>query len=332
MNALEYLRFKTQVDLDALDLDVAKNGALGKPYVDATSNQIEVYFQLKAPNNAEVVQTVMSITAEIHKNYHTMKFEELAVETASVYLAARILPYISGNVHVMANPFYSFHAQRIVEAGRRYHSIFHYIDPTIDLNRVVMKVPATWEGLQACRALTTEGIKTLGTTVFSMEQCILAGEVGCVSVSPFINDLKRLVDPSYKDNDPLIGLCVEAQQYYKQHGIATCVKACSAGSLDEILQLAGVDAYTIETSDLDALAKEQRDQVQLETLCLFKEQNNTSAQSNAAFSSYVDDECRFRMDLAASKQGQSQFKLYQSIGIFCDFQRKAERLFNAARS
>lgn len=76
-----------------------------------------------------------------------------------------------------------------------YHSIFHYIDPTIDLNRVVMKVPATWEGLQACRALTTEGIKTLGTTVFSMEQCILAGEVGCVSVSPFINDLKRLVDP-----------------------------------------------------------------------------------------------------------------------------------------
>lgn len=128
--------------------------------------------------------------------------------------------------------------------------------------------------------------------------------------SGFIVDQLLLLH-SYKDNDPLIGLCVEAQQYYKQHGIATCVKACSAGSLDEILQLAGVDAYTIETSDLDALAKEQRDQVQLETLCLFKEQNNTSAQSNAAFSSYVDDECRFRMDLAASKQGQSQFKLYQ---------------------
>lgn len=78
-----------------------------------------------------------------------------------------------------------------------YHSLFSHIDPEIQLDRVVMKVPATWEGLQACKALTLEGIQTLATTVFSMEQCILAGEVGCVSISPFIHDLKRLSMPRY---------------------------------------------------------------------------------------------------------------------------------------
>jgi transaldolase len=57
-----------------------------------------------------------------------------------------------------------------------------------------MKVAATWEGLQACRELRNLGIKTLGTTLFSMEQAILAGEAGCVSISPFVRELRELVD------------------------------------------------------------------------------------------------------------------------------------------
>jgi transaldolase len=57
-----------------------------------------------------------------------------------------------------------------------------------------MKVPATWEGLQACRELRYSGIKTLATTLFTMEQAVLAGEVGCVSISPFVHELKALFD------------------------------------------------------------------------------------------------------------------------------------------
>lgn len=75
-----------------------------------------------------------------------------------------------------------------------YHSIFRELDPSINLSRVIMKVPGTWEGLQACKLLKSEGYKTLATTIFSMEQCILAGEVGCVSVSPFVHDLKQALD------------------------------------------------------------------------------------------------------------------------------------------
>lgn len=57
-----------------------------------------------------------------------------------------------------------------------------------------MKVPATFEGLQACRELYTGGIQTLATTVFTMEQAILAAEVGCISVSPFVHELKAGLD------------------------------------------------------------------------------------------------------------------------------------------
>lgn len=69
-----------------------------------------------------------------------------------------------------------------------------------------MKVPATYEGLKACRQLKADGIKTLATTVFTMEQVILAGEAGCVSISPFVHELKMGFDSTYVPHFPPI-LC-----------------------------------------------------------------------------------------------------------------------------
>ncbi|KAJ5738620.1 hypothetical protein N7493_001775 [Penicillium malachiteum] len=327
VNALEYLRSKTQVDLDNLDIEVAKRGAMGFPFVDATSNQILVLLQVQNPANADLVQRTLSITNELHPHYPSLRFEELAVEVAAIHLAIRVLPYISGKVHVMANPCYSFNTSRIIEAGKRYHSLFRYFDAKCDLKRVVMKVPATWEGLQACRTLTTEGIQTLGTTVFSIEQCILAGEAGCLSVSPFIHDLKKLVCPNHKDDDPVIELCVQAQMYYKSHNIPTRIKACSSGSLDEILQLAGVDAHTLELVEIDALARERRDRNILHSINLFEAPNIISSYGTAHYPSYANNEAGFRVDLAASRGGMSQLKLYRAIDIFCDYQKKAEAFF-----
>ncbi|KAJ5726087.1 uncharacterized protein N7483_007444 [Penicillium malachiteum] len=335
VNALDYLRSKTQVDLDDLDVEVAKRGAMGRPFTDATSNQVFphafpllVLFQVQSPANAELVQRTLSITNKLHPIHPSLTFEELAVEVAAVHLATRVLPYISGRVHVMANPCYSFDTPRIIEAGKRYHSLFRFFDTQCNLNRVVMKVPATWEGLQACKTLTTEGIQTLATTVFSMEQCILAGEAGCLSVSPFIHDLKKLVCPSYKDENPVIELCVQAQMYYKSHNIPTRVKACSSGSLDEILQLAGVDSHTLESIEIDALAKEWRDRNLLHSVNLFEAPNMTH-HGTAEYPSYANNEARFRVDLSASKGGMSQLKLYRAIDIFCDYQKKVEEFLGS---
>ena len=55
---------------------------------------------------------------------------------------------------------------------------------------------STWEGLQACRELTSLGIKTLATTLFTMEQAVLAAEAGCFSISPFVHELKAFFDES----------------------------------------------------------------------------------------------------------------------------------------
>lgn len=68
------------------------------------------------------------------------------------------------------------------------------LQPEFDASRLCVKVVSTWEGLQACRQLTDLGIQTLATTLFTMEQAVLAAEAGCMYVAPFVHELKAFFD------------------------------------------------------------------------------------------------------------------------------------------
>ena len=57
-----------------------------------------------------------------------------------------------------------------------------------------IKIPSTWEGLQACRVLEASGTKTLATTLFTLEQAALAAEAGCLYIAPYVNEIKVFVD------------------------------------------------------------------------------------------------------------------------------------------
>ena len=54
---------------------------------------------------------------------------------------------------------------------------------------VTIKVPLTWEGLKACRALTNDGFMVNVTLCFSANQALLAAKAGATFVSPFIGRL-----------------------------------------------------------------------------------------------------------------------------------------------
>ena len=72
--------------------------------------------------------------------------------------------------------------------------IIRRLEPTFDTSRLCVKIPATWEGLQACGKLTRLGISTAATTLFTMEQAILAAEAGCHCIIPFVHELKVLFE------------------------------------------------------------------------------------------------------------------------------------------
>jgi transaldolase len=54
---------------------------------------------------------------------------------------------------------------------------------------IAVKVPLTWDGLKACRALSQAGIMVNVTLCFSANQALLAAKAGARFISPFIGRL-----------------------------------------------------------------------------------------------------------------------------------------------
>ncbi|MEG1103418.1 MAG: fructose-6-phosphate aldolase [Oscillospiraceae bacterium] len=60
---------------------------------------------------------------------------------------------------------------------------------------MVVKIPMTCEGLAATKVLTSEGIKTNVTLIFSAAQALLAARAGATYVSPFLGRLDDISMP-----------------------------------------------------------------------------------------------------------------------------------------
>ena len=75
---------------------------------------------------------------------------------------------------------------------------------------VAVKVPLTWDGLKACRAISQAGTKVNVTLCFSANQALLAAKAGASFISPFVG---RLDDISH-DGMELVGQIVDIYENY----------------------------------------------------------------------------------------------------------------------
>ena len=114
---------------------------------------------------------------------------------------------------------------------------------------VVVKVPLTWDGLKACRALTDEGTKVNVTLCFSANQALLAAKAGATYISPFVGRL---------DDIGLDGMEVieEIRTIYDNYeDIETLILAASLRTPNHVKEAAliGADVATIPPSVIKSL-------------------------------------------------------------------------------
>ncbi len=107
-------------------------------------------------------------------------------------------------------------------------------------DNVVIKIPCTEEGIKAVKALSSEGIRTNVTLVFSSLQALLAAKAGAAYVSPFIG---RVDDIAYD------GMLVveEIVEIFSLYDFETQIIAASIRHVDHVRRCAqlGVDIATI---------------------------------------------------------------------------------------
>jgi transaldolase len=77
-------------------------------------------------------------------------------------------------------------------------------------DNVVIKLPLTWDGIKACKALTDEGTKVNVTLCFSANQAILAAKAGATYISPFVG---RLDDIGQDGMELIADICQIYSQY-----------------------------------------------------------------------------------------------------------------------
>lgn len=101
---------------------------------------------------------------------------------------------------------------------------------------IVIKIPMTLEGLKAVKVLTSKGIKTNVTLVFSAAQALLAARAGASYVSPFVG---RLDDIGF-DGMSLIG---EIVNIFTNHDIKTEIITASVRNPIHVINAAQIGAH-----------------------------------------------------------------------------------------
>lgn len=107
-------------------------------------------------------------------------------------------------------------------------------------SNVCVKLPLTWDGLKACRALADEGTQVNVTLCFSAGQALLAAKAGATFISPFVGRL----DDVGQDGMQLISDIVEIYRNYPST-LRTEVLVASVRGPNHVAEAARLGAHVV---------------------------------------------------------------------------------------
>ena len=250
MNQLDALKKFTTVVADSGDF---KQLAQFKPQ-DATTNPSLI---LKAVQKSDY----QPLLADTMARFRSRAMDE-TMDRLLVRFGCEILSLIPGRVSTEVDARLSFDTNATVTRGERLIEL--YQAEGIHIDRVLIKVAATWEGIKAAEKLEQRGIHTNLTLLFSFCQAVACGKAHVQLISPFVGRIydwyKKSAGPAWVEadkagaSDPGVQSVREIFNYYKHFGVATEVMGASFRNVGQITALAGCDLLTISPELLAALA------------------------------------------------------------------------------
>jgi transaldolase len=254
--------FQAVTCLVADTADIAQLQTL-KPQ-DVTTNPSLVLKALSKPENQYLlrdVQTQVSILKKSNSPSGTSDVAEM-VDRLLVHVGCLLLQHIPGRVSAEVDPRLSFDSEATTQRARQLAAMFHA--EGVPADRVLIKIAATWEGIQTAKQLELEGIRTNLTLVFSFAQAVACAQAKVQLISPFVGRIydwnKKAAGPAWDEeansglNDPGVKSVHAIYNYFKHFDIPTEIMGASFRNLGQIWALSGCDLLTISPELLQQLA------------------------------------------------------------------------------
>jgi len=250
MNQLEQLKQFTTVVADTGDFESMKTY---QPQ-DATTNPSLILKAVQKPDYAPLLKETM-------QRFGNRPLDE-TMDRLLVRFGKEILSIIPGRVSTEVDARLSFDADASYSRAERIIELYEAEE--IHIDRVLVKVAATWEGIQAAARLERRGIHTNLTLLFSFCQAVACGQAKVQLISPFVGRIydwyKKSAGSQWDDaakagaNDPGVRSVRQIYNHYKHFGIATEVMGASFRNIGQVLALAGCDLLTISPELLAQLS------------------------------------------------------------------------------
>jgi transaldolase len=225
---------------------------------DATTNPTLITAAAQMPQYQAIVDDTLKGAREtVGANAPASEVVTLAFDRLAVSFGLKILDIVPQRVSTEVDARLSYDTDATIAKGR--DLIAQYEAAGVSRERILIKIAATWEGIQAAKVLEQEGIHTNLTLVFGLHQAIACAENGIQLISPFVGRIldwykKDTGTESYSANeDPGVVSVTAIYNYFKKFGYNTEVMGASFRNLGEITELAGVDLLTISPGLLDEL-------------------------------------------------------------------------------
>ncbi len=285
---------------------------------DATTNPSLILKAVQKPEYAPLLQQTV-------ERFRKQPLDEV-VDRLLVRFGVEILRHVPGRVSTEVDARLSFDTAATVARAERIIAL--YQAEGVPRERVLIKIAATWEGIQAAARLEQAGIRTNLTLLFSFVQAVACGQAKVQLISPFVGRIydwyKKSAGAQWDEaaqagaNDPGVRSVRQIYQYYKRHGIATEVMGASFRNIGQVRALAGCDLLTI-SPDLLAQLMAQDSPV---TRALDPAHARTLDLAEVRF-----DEAGFRF--ALNEDAMATEKLAEGIRAFVVDARKLEDLMKA---
>jgi len=288
---------------------------------DATTNPSLILKAVQQPDYAPLLAETVAA--------HAGRGPDEVVDQVLVRFGLEILKVVPGRVSTEVDARLSFDTACTVARARRLMSL--YEAEGVGRERVLIKMAATWEGIQAARILEHEGIHCNLTLLFSFCQAVACGEAGVQLISPFVGRIydwhKKAAGSAWDEaanagrQDPGVKSVVQIYQYYKKFGIETEVMGASFRNLGQVRALAGCDLLTISP---ELLAELQASEEPLERAL------DPDSARQAPIHAVTYNESSFRY--ALNEDAMATEKLSEGIRSFAADALKLDRLIEGLKA